>query len=330
MKFLIAIVAFIPFSSLAQTGGTSGYQALDLVNNPRTAALSGHAVSIADGDISQFFQNPATLDSISNGDVFFNINPFFADVFVFSGACGFRVKGMDRFSVGLTYIDYNAFRRTDASGNLIGEFVAQDYLVALGKSHQLGPITIGANLKLLHSSIDTYGSTAILGDIGGVFRVKENWTIGMVIANLGGRITNFNELTRAKIPLDVKIGTTFKPEFMPFRFTITTTNLSEKNVVEQSDSQGRSNEGVEKVIRRLSVGAELLLSENFQLLFGYNHKRKQELKLSETGGGAGFSYGLMLNIKRFELRYSRAVYHAAGGSGFISVKTNLNDFKSIL
>ncbi|MEQ9403033.1 MAG: type IX secretion system protein PorQ [Cyclobacteriaceae bacterium] len=330
MRFLIAIIVTIPVFSLAQTGGTAGYQALDLVNNSRTAALSGNTISIADGDISQFFQNPAILDSISNGDIFFNINPYFADVFVFSGAYGFNIKGIENLSVGLTYIDYNDFRRTDASGNSNGTFNAQDYLIAFGKSHRLGPISFGVNLKILHSSIDSYGSTAILGDIGGIFRVKENWTIGMVIANLGGRITNFNELSTAKIPLDARIGTTFKPEYMPFRFTVTTTNLSERNVVEQSGSQGRSNEGIEKVVRRLSLGAELLLSDNFQLLFGYNHKRKQELKLSETSGGAGFSYGLMVNIKRFELRYSRAVFHAAGGSGFISLRTNLNDFKSIL
>lgn len=315
---------------LAQVGGERDYQALDLVNNARTAALGGTTISISDGDISQFFENPATLDSVSSSDIFFNITPFFADVFVFSGAYGFNVNDLENFSVGLKYIDYNSFERRDASGNLQGEFKAEDYAVSVGKSHQLGPITLGANLTLLRSSIDNFGSTALVGTVGGVFRVQPNWTIGLTVANLGGRISNYNELVNTELPLDVKIGTTFKPEYMPFRFTLTSTNLSQRNVVENSASEGRSNDGVEKALRRLNIGAELLLSENFQLLFGYSHKRKQELKLEEIGGGAGFSYGLMLNVKRIQFRFSRATYHAAGGSSFISLQTNLSNFRSIL
>lgn len=311
-------------------GGENGYRALNLVTNARSAALAGQTISLADGDLSQFFLNPATLDSVKNGDVFFNINPYFADVFVFNGAYAFNIKEVENFSVGLSYIDYNDFERTDASGSSLGTFSATDYVLTIGKSHRLGPMVLGANLKLLHSSIDSFGATALLGNIGGIFRVKKNWTVGMLFSNLGGSVSTYNELTSSSIPLEVNLGTTFKPQFMPFRFTVSTSNLAQSNVIEDDDSGGRSNRKLEQVLRRVGIGAELLLSENFQILVGYNHKRKQELRLDEIGGGAGFSYGLMLKVKKIQLRYSRATLHAAGGSSFISLQTNFKNFKSIL
>ncbi len=330
MKYLFQIIAIFPFITFSQIGGENGYAILDLSSNARTTALAGTTVSIADADISQFFENPATLDSVQSGDILFNINPYFTDAIVFSGAYAFNMKGLGNIGLGLHYMDYGSFNRTDPSGNSLGDFSAQDYAISIGKAHKLGPITIGANLKLLHTSIDSYGSTALAGDIGGIFRVNNNWTVGMVFSNIGGRISNFNELTNSPIPFDVKVGTTFKPEHMPLRFTLTSSNLVDDNVIENSATEGRSNEQVEKILRRLNIGAELLLNENFQLLIGYSHKRKQELKLEDLGGGAGLSYGIKLNIKRIQLRYSRATFHSAGGSSFISIQTNLNNIKRIL
>lgn len=330
MRILSSILILLPFLAFSQVGGTNGYQILNLSTNARSAALSGNSISLADGDISQFFENPATLDSANAGDIFFNLNPYFTDAIVFSGAFLFDVKKMGSFAVGLHYLDFGSFDRTDAAGNKLGEFNAQDYAITIGKSHKMGPITLGVNLKILHSSIDSYGSTAIVGDVGGIFRVSNSWTAGMVFSNFGTQISQSNGLATPDIPFDVKIGTTFKPEHMPLRFTLTTANLVDNNVVEQGTSERRSNQQVEKILRRLNIGAELVLSRNFQLLFGYSHKRKQELKLEDIGGGAGFSYGLMLNIKKIELRFSRATFHAAGGSSFISLQTNLNNFKSIL
>lgn len=330
MRFLPLIAFLVPFLGWCQIGGQSGYQSLNLTSNPRAAALGGTTISLADGDISQFFENPATLDSVEASNIFFHFNPYFADVFVYSGAYTFNMKNMGTFAAGINYINYGAFNLTDEAGNQLGEFRAQDYTIALGKAHQVGPFILGVNLKLAHSSIENYGSTAILMDIGGVFRISKNWTAAMVFENIGGRISEYSAFSSPTIPFDVKLGTTFKPQYMPLRFTLTSNSLIEENSVEEENSGGRSTGAIDRVWKRINIGAELLLSDNFQVLIGYNHKRKQELRLEDTGGGAGLSYGLMVKVKRIELRFSRATYHAAGGSSFISLRTDLNDFKKIL
>lgn len=330
MKFIILIAFLIPFSGWSQIGGQAGYQSLNLSSNPRAAALGGTTISLADGDLSQFFENPATLDSVSSGNLFFHFNPYFADVFVYSGAYTFNMGNAGTFATGINYINYGSFNLTDEAGNQLGEFRAQDYTIAIGKAHQIGPFTLGANLKLAHSSLESYGSTAILVDVGGIFRISKNWTAGMVFENIGGRISEYSEFSTPEIPFDVKLGTSFKPEYMPLRFTITTNSLVQENPTDDEKPAGRSSKAIDKVWKRMNIGAELLLSKNVQFLIGYNHKRKQDLRLDDTGGGAGLSYGLMVQVKRIEFRFSRATYHAAGGSSFISLRTDLNDFKRIL
>jgi len=285
---------------------------------------------LADGDISQFFENPATLDSVSSKNLFFHFNPYFADVFVYSGAYSFDIANAGTFAAGIHYINYGSFDMTDETGNELGTFQAQDFTFQVGKAHQLGPFTLGANLKIAHSSIDSYGSTALLMDIGGVFRPSKNWTVAMVMENMGFKISEYTSFSSPSIPFDFKIGTSFKPQYMPLRFTLTTTNLVDENAHNEEETTGRSNNTIDRVWSRVNLGAEVLLSDNFQLLIGYSHKRKQDLRLDDLGGGAGLSYGLMVRVKRIELRFSRATFHAAGGSSFISLRTDLNDFKKIL
>lgn len=320
----------LPLAVTSQVGGASSFQLLELSSNARSAALGGRTISLAGDDISQFFSNPASADSARRGDIFFNLNPFFTDIFVFNGAYGFNVKDLDGFVFGLTYAGYGSFDETDPTGIELGNFDANDYMLSIGKSHQLGPITLGASLKYLNTTIDTYGASAFLSDIGGVFRVTENWTLGMSFNNIGFIVRRSVGFESFEVPIGVYLGTSFKPAYMPFRFTLTSNNLVDENFIEEIESEGRSNRGVEQILRRIGIGAELLLSDNFQLLVGYNHKRKQELKLEEISGGAGFSYGLMANIKGIELRFSRATFHAAGGSSFISIRTNFREFNSIL
>ena len=82
-------------------------------------------------------------------------------------------------------------------------------------------------------------------------------------------------------------------------------------------------------MRHFTFGTEILLSENFQLRIGYNHQRRQELKLRDDSksGMVGFSFGFGVKIKKFRLDYARSIYSLAGASNHIGIAIRLNDFK---
>jgi hypothetical protein len=77
-------------------------------------------------------------------------------------------------------------------------------------------------------------------------------------------------------------------------------------------------------MRHIVFGSEVFIGENFILRVGYNYRRRQELKLPEKSGAAGFSYGLGLRVKRFHISYARAIYHAAGPSNHFTVSTDMS------
>jgi hypothetical protein len=82
---------------------------------------------------------------------------------------------------------------------------------------------------------------------------------------------------------------------------------------------------VEKLGRHLSLGAEILAHPDFRILLGYDHLKRQELRLSNRGALAGFSFGAWLRIRRFEIGYGRAQYVPGFGSSSLSIVMNLKN-----
>ena len=284
MKLAAGILCTLPLIVFSQIGGEIAYQSLAVANNARSAALGGNTISLADGDISQFFGNPAALDSVASGDVFFDVNPFFADATFYSFAYSFRIGGIQNLAAGLHYLNFGSFELIDDRGNELGSFSAADYTAFLSMAHQMGPFTFGTSLKYLNNTVASYARSAIALDFGGVFRVSPGWTIAMVFENMGVQVTSDAALSKAKLPFDVRLGTSFKPKHMPLRFTITTNSITNSSFISLEDDQGRSNEIIDKALRKLNLGAEILLNKHVQFLIGYNHKRKKELQLADTRG----------------------------------------------
>ncbi len=331
MRALPAILLLWSISGFSQF---NNFQSLNTPFGARNAALGGQVVSLADGDIFQFAHNPAVLDSVRSTAVGINISPYFADILSFSGAYQAEFKKLGNLAFGVTYLDYGDFVERDANGDELGSFQGNDLMIVVGKSHHIGAFSLGANIKYASNGISNYGSSLLLFDLGGVYRSsKSDFTAGLVFENFGFVLNDFTGSASNTVPFDVNISTSFKPQYMPFRFSLSAFNLTQRELYYQQEndlSQSRTVKLADQLLRRINIGTELILSENLQLLFGYSHLRRQELKIGEQGYGAGFSYGLLIGVKQFQIRYAHATYHAAGGTDFFSIQTSLQSFKKIL
>jgi hypothetical protein len=269
------------------------------------------------------FQNIALLDSQSNQQIVVNFTPFVAGIQL--GAAGYA-KAMwgGTAAVGVQYVNYGDFKWTDDAGNILGNFSASDVALTLGYARKEGNITIGSSLKFVSSTIELYQASAILFDIGGVFQHPQlPLRIGFSIKNLGIHAKNYTPTDTPNLPLDVQIGLTFKPQYMPVRFTLTAHHLHRWDItyynpdIQKKDLNGNIIDNqpstTDKIARHLALGIELLLDKNFRVLLGYNHLTRQELLVQNVGGMAGFSTGFVFNTKRIQFSYSYAGYHVAGG-----------------
>lgn len=337
MRNLIFILLFtFSFQTIGQIGGQTSFDFLTVNDNARIAALGGENISTKDGDPNLFNYNPALLnDSMKN---FFSINymPFYADVKKTSFGYVFSHKKTGQWGVNFQYLDYGTLYSTDASGNDLGEFNAGDWAFTVGKSHTLDKITLGANLKFAGSNIMSYSAIATLLDIGGVWEhPKKDFKISLLFKNMGLVLKEFTPSSQSRTPFDIQAGFSYKLEHMPLRFSLTLHHLYAFDItyldpLRQTKFDEDGNEVPEQktffdnMARHMVFGGEFVMSRNFHLRFGYNYLRRQELRIENKSGGAGFSFGLMMRIKAFELNFTRAYYHVVGGTTMLTLTSNLS------
>lgn len=327
---LIAFLLIITGFSYAQIGGKKVFEFLNLPTTARAAALGGVVVSATENDAAMFLSNPALLNP--DNDQFLSVSymGFYADIKYSTLTYAHTFKKIGTVGFGVQRMGYGEFESYDASGNPTGQFDAGETAFTISNSHQVGPFTMGANLKFVQSSIYTYSANGIFLDFGGIYSHPEKQlTLALNMKNLGFLLSDYTNTGNAELPFDVQAGITFKPEYMPFRFTFTAYNLSRDNMAYFDEGLFGAEEKpgqVDKIFRHINVGTEIILGKNFNVRLGYNHLLRKELRLSSTSGGAGFNFGFMLKIKAFELAYTNSSYHANGGRSFFTVTSNLNRF----
>jgi len=292
----------------AQDTGTYAFLRNDV--SARAAALNGSFVSMT-ADPNVIFYNPASLATISSPK--FSLGYFKNLLDVNSGSLVFAqdVQGIGNIGVGIDYVDYGSFTRTDESENDLGTFSANELALVAGYALMLDQqSSIGGNIEYIHSSIAEYSSTALAVDLGYLYQIpSENITIGGSILNLGSQLTEYGS-TRELLPLDVVIGITKRPEHLPVLLNLDFHNLNEQRT---------------HALDRLSsftFGAEFLMSESVRLRFGYNNEEHKDLKLGTTAGLAGFSIGAGFILNEYLIDYAYNSYGKIGGLNRISLGMN--------
>ncbi|RPD50277.1 type IX secretion system protein PorQ [Hymenobacter sediminis] len=320
----------------AQIGGQRAFSFLNLPTSAKLAGLGGVNVSSRDADGTMLYGNPALLNADMDGRLALGYVDYLADIKQSTAVYVFNTEKAGRFGVGLTYLSYGNFEQFDAAGNSLGQFSVNEYALSIADSYTSGAFTIGGTLKLAGSGIAGNHSFAALADVGGLFKHPEqDFTVGLVVRNAGIQLKPYDGADREPMPLDVELGTSFKPEHLPLRFSFTAHHLQQLDIVYLDPNQrGQLDENGEeikpkkslgdKIARHFVVGGELLLSKNLNLRVGYNHLQRRELRLENTSGGAGFSFGVMLRVSQFQLDYTHAGYHASGGANYFTIARNLD------
>ena len=332
MKNLISvskILFFLLISHLSegQIGGSKSFAFLNIPSNPTISALGGVNITKTQADPNSFLQNPALLDTSENNLLSINFLPYLGGI-KYSSVAFVKSLNKQPFGLAVQQISYGDFQQTDASGNILGKFSANDLALTLSYARRQGNITFGGNLKFVNSVVESYKASAFLFDFGGVFKhPKQDLNYGIAVKNVGIRLKTFTPNDNPDLPLDVQMGVSFKPKYMPVRFSFTAHHLYRYDIsylnktIVKKDLSGNIIENkvstIDNLGRHFVAGAELLLNKNFNILLGYNHLRNRELSQQNAGGFSGFSVGFLFKTKFIDLSYSYAGYNSAG---------NLNSF----
>ena len=324
---LLIALAVLPWPLWAQVGGSRTFDFLNLNPSARITALGGVQVAtVADSALNEthlFTSNPALNNALLHQQMSLTYKPYYADVYLGAVSYAYHWKRVGQVGINLTYLDYGQLEGLDAAGLPTQDFSAQSYVLTLNYTHAMEPFRLGGNLKVASSAIGGYQATGLLLDLGGIYQHPTlDLTVGVAIQHLGFWINDYGSSSNDRLPTDARIGVSFKPQHMPFRFHLTAYHLTNFDVYqgENEESVGIAN----KVARHLSLGGELTLSQHFYLTIGYNHLIKSTLQLQQISGGAGLSYGFMFRTRLIRVDFTRAVYHVTGAFNQISLSTDLD------
>jgi hypothetical protein len=325
--FLLLSFQFVTTGSFAQIGGKKSFQFVTTPVSSRLVGTGGVNVSLSDRDVNYFFSNPAL-----NGDTLLGVASagyqfYVGDIGQSSAVYAADINNIGMITFGVQHIGYGSIDGYDDTGSPLGSFNAQETLLNIGKSHQIGNYRLGVSLKGIFSNLAGYRANAVAVDIGGLFQhPTQSLTVGIVIKNAGVVFSDYSNTANSSLPFDVQVGTTFKPTYMPLRFSLTAYNLVTPNATYDDpaiDQDGGST--VKDIFNHLNFGAEVLLHKNANVLVGYNFLNHNALKLDQGGGGAGLTVGLALQIKKIEMVVSRAAYVAGNAVYSFTLSGNVNN-----
>lgn len=192
---------------------------------------------------------------------------------------------------------------------------------------------LGANGKLISSTLESYNSLGGAVDLGAVFIDEANdvnWAL--VIRNIGTQFTTYNGLNE-KLPMEIMVGVSQELENVPLRWHLTLENLQQWNISFSNPNQAQTSldgsSGNEKVsvfgnaLRHVIFGAELFPKKGFNIRVGYNFRRAEELLILEQRNFSGISIGFGLKINKLKFNYSYSRYTLAANTSLFGLIMNL-------
>lgn len=323
--------------SYSQIGGKSVYQFLNLVTSPRQAALGGKTITIYDDDVNQVHFNPATLNAEMDNHLALNYGSYFGEVTYGTASYAYTYdRHLQTFQAGVNYVNYGKFDGYDENGQATSEFTGSEIALSFGYAYNVpnSNLFIGANGKLISSTLESYNSFGAAIDIGAIFideRNDVNW--GLVIRNIGTQLTTYNG-TSEKLPLEIIVGVSQELENVPIRWHLTLENLQQlkiafSNPVRTESTFDGSNEekvsAVNNALRHVIFGVELFPKRTFNLRLGYNFRRAEELRILEQRNFSGVSLGFGLKFNKLKFNYSYSRYTLAGNTSLFGLTINFQE-----
>ncbi|MBS1564472.1 MAG: type IX secretion system protein PorQ [Bacteroidetes bacterium] len=307
--------------ALAQTiGGRSAYNFLKLPNTPQLSALGGVNISGITGDAGLSFNNPALLRPEMDQQLHVSFNALYAGIKNYHSLFAYHANAWQTtFALGVHFLDYGSVAQTDASGNLLGAFRPNDYVVQLSASrHYMNRWWYGASFKFISSNYSLYRSTALAMDAGlCYYDSARGLQAGLTLKNMGVQLKQYPGTGGDDLPFDVQAGISKRLNKAPVQFSFTAHHLHQFDILyadtSYNNANGIANGGrgftADKLFRHFIFSVQVFVTDKLEVTAGYNYLQRKELGIANTANGmTGFSLGAGALFRKLQLRYARSYY----------------------
>jgi hypothetical protein len=301
--------------------------------------MGGDVISIVDNDVSLAFHAPSLLNKEMNRQMSFNFVDYVSDINFISFHYAQKISNNLMIFSGLDAINYGEFIGSDATGNSTSLFTANQQIFTLGTAKQISDkFTLGTNIKLLNSQLESYHSLSLSSNVSTTYFNKENnLAATLLFKNMGKPIKSYTSNSE-NLPFEIQLGLSKSLQHLPFRYSLVLHHL---NVYDISNDYNlntiydlttntiiiKKETVAKKMLRHVILGGELNpFRKSLYLRAGFNFQRREDLKLSSSFSMSGFSWGMGFSVKKIQINYSRSALHSSSVLNSFSLITNLSNF----
>jgi len=193
----------------------------------------------------------------------------------------------------ITFLSYGTIPTTDETGTVTGEINPFEVALALSYGTKIREnLGVGLNLKVIHSRLSDVGAarergkgigTTFAVDGGLLYQPYKSFRVGAALQNLGPKMTYIDAAQADPIPLNLKVGTSFKPIDDDYNHLLLSLDLN-KDLVGSYD-------GLRQELREVigNAGLEYWYGTYVALRAGYLYDREGDIKAPTFGAGLQYS-----------------------------------------
>jgi outer membrane protein OmpA-like peptidoglycan-associated protein len=261
----------------------------------------GEAMVAASDDVYSLFWNPAGLTRLGQTQITLMHNAWFGGINSEYLAYA-QPTSSGGFGLGLNYINFGSFQKYGIDSNnypvpLDESFTPITLVTTFGYAQTFSPLlALGANLKLVSESVDTYNNLTMALDLG--VQAQKVWNsldLGLMVQNAGLPIQGYS------LPLNVKAGVDYN--FLPAADKNKFLAAVDFNLPIPTSQPYYAN-----------AGLEYWFFNTVALRAGYKFSQ-----LNSLGQLSGLTGGLGLRITDYTLDYAYADYGLLGVTHRVSL-----------
>ena len=303
-------------------GGESAFNFLRLPYSSHVAALGGSNISAIDDDLSLSMHNPALLINTSDKTLDLSFMTYMSESKVAGAAFNKMFGERSAGAVAARYVDYGKFDGYTPDNIFTGTFRAMDIELDFIYCYLLSERWSGGVAgKFIYSQYESLNSLAIGVDLGlNYYNPETDFSASLTFKNLGGQVKTFDEKHEI-MPIDIQLGFTKRLAHAPILLSATLTDLHRWKTADFYNADGSKDNFGELLLKHLTLGADVLIGNNFYASVGYNYRMSRELS---TGKGlAGFSLGAGLHINKVKFGASYSKLHISSSSLLFNIAYSL-------
>ncbi len=311
IAILLGFLSSVFAGDLARLGTTSGSQLLIPVG-ARSIALGGATLDNVKGAESIYW-NPAGIAYSNQSEVLFNNMNWIGDIDVNYIALVFNGGNLGAFGFHIKSLDFGEIEETtEAMPDGTGDTFSPSFIVAGFSYSRLltDHINVGVTGKLISERVMETGATGFAIDMGVQYRFSNNLRLGVVMKNVGSKMTYNGRNLERNFPIP---GTSLQTDEGFFRGATSTSdipstfsfgasytaNINEENSLMFTGAFTNQNDASDLIFGGLEYGFKNL----FYLRGGYNYEaQSSDDQVFGFAAGAGLEYPL--GDFRFQLDYA--------------------------